>query len=163
MCIYFKVSHKPIDHVYFVLKTTDPFHTDFFSTFLCLAKYTPRQVAQHRRQDKARQDSEMMAHHHVYYEHTKIINLLRPRRKRRHFEDNIFKCIFLNENLWTSLMRSLKFVPNVQINNIPALVQIMAWRRPGAKPLSEPMMINLLTQICASRPQWVNGIIIASI
>ena len=25
------------------------------------------------------------------------------------------------------------------INNIPALVQIMAWRRPGDKPLSEPM------------------------
>ena len=25
------------------------------------------------------------------------------------------------------------------INNIPAMVQIMAWRRPGDKPLSEPM------------------------
>ena len=34
---------------------------------------------------------------------------------------------------------SRKFVPTGQINNIPALVQIMAWRRPGDKPLSKPM------------------------
>ena len=31
----------------------------------------------------------------------------------------------------------------------------MAWRRPGDKPLSEPMVINLLTHICVTRPQWV--------
>ena len=43
----------------------------------------------------------------------------------------------------------------VQFNNIPALVQIMAWRRPGDKPLSEPIMISLLTHICVIRPQWV--------
>ena len=42
---------------------------------------------------------------------------------------------------------SLKFVPNGQINNIPALVQIMAWRQPGDKPLSEPMMVSLLSYI----------------
>ena len=50
---------------------------------------------------------------------------------------------------------SLKFVPKVRINNIPALVQIMAWRRPGDKPLSEPMMASILTHICVTRPQWV--------
>ena len=43
------------------------------------------------------------------------------------------------------------------INIIPALVQIMAWRRPGDKPLSEPMMVSLLTHICVTRPQWVNS------
>ena len=32
----------------------------------------------------------------------------------------------------------------------------MAWRRPGAEPLSEPMMVSLLTRICVTRPQWVN-------
>ena len=58
---------------------------------------------------------------------------------------NIFKCIFLNENAWISIKISLKFVPKGQINNIPALVQIMAWRRPGDKPLSEPMVISLPT------------------
>ena len=80
---------------------------------------------------------------------------LRPRQNGRHFADNIFKCIFLNENAWISLMISLKFVPKVPINNIRSLVQIMAWRRPGAKPLSEPMMVSLLTHICVTRPQWV--------
>ena len=41
----------------------------------------------------------------------------------------IFKYIFLNENLWISLNISLNFVPKGHINNVPALVQIMAWRR----------------------------------
>ena len=32
----------------------------------------------------------------------------------------------------------------------------MAWRRSGDKPLSEPVMVSLLTHICVTRPQWVN-------
>ena len=48
-----------------------------------------------------------------------------------------------------------KFVPKGPINNIPAMVQIMAWRRLGDKPLSEAMMVNLLTHICVTRSQWV--------
>ena len=51
---------------------------------------------------------------------------------------------------------SLKFVPTCQINNIAALVQIMACRLPGDKPLSETMVISLLTHICVTRPHWVN-------
>ena len=31
----------------------------------------------------------------------------------------------------------------------------MAWRRPGDKPLFEPMMVSLPTHICVTRPQWV--------
>ena len=50
---------------------------------------------------------------------------------------------------------SLKFVPKRQINNIPALVQIMAWRRQGDKPLSEPMLARLPMHICVTQPQWV--------
>ena len=84
-----------------------------------------------------------------------ISNTLRPRQNGRHFPDDIFKCIFLNENVWISIKISLKFVPKGSIDNIPALVQIMAWRRPGAKPLSELMMVSLLTYICVTRPQWV--------
>ena len=68
-----------------------------------------------------------------------------------HFTD-IFKCISLIENVWISIKISLKFVPKGSFNNIPVLVQIMAWHRPGDKPLSEPMMINLPTYICISRP-----------
>ena len=67
-------------------------------------------------------------------------NTLRPRQDGRHFPDDIFKCIFLNENVWISLMISLKCVRKVRINDIP---------------LSEPMMISLLTHICVTRPQWV--------
>ena len=40
-----------------------------------------------------------------------------------------------------SIKISLKFDPKGQINNIPALVQVMAWRRPGDKPLSKPMIV----------------------
>ena len=50
---------------------------------------------------------------------------------------------------------SLRFVPMGPINNIPALVQIMAWRRPGDKPLSEPMMVTLATYLCVTRSKWV--------
>ena len=39
---------------------------------------------------------------------------------------------------------------NIQSHTLPALVQIMAWRRPGDKPLSEPMEIRLLTHICVT-------------
>ena len=84
-------------------------------------------------------------------------NTLRPRQNGRHFAADISKCIFLNENDWISIKISLKFIPRGPINYIAALVQIMAWRRPGDKPLSEPMMIILLTHICVTRPQWVNG------
>ena len=85
-----------------------------------------------------------------------FINTLRPRQNGRHFADDTFKPIFLNENIRISIKISLKFVPKVPINNISALVQIMAWRPPGDKPLSEPMMVCLLTHICVTRPQWVN-------
>ena len=85
------------------------------------------------------------------------LNTLRPRQNGRHFADDVFKCIFLNENVWILLKISLKFVPKGPINNIPSLVQIMAWCRPGDKPLSEPMIVSLLTHICVARPQWVNS------
>ena len=71
----------------------------------------------------------------------------------RRFPDDIFKWIFLNENVLIPIKISLKFVPKGPINNIPALVQIMAWRRPGDKPLSEPKMASLPTRICVARPQ----------
>ena len=69
------------------------------------------------------------------------------------FRSRHFNCIFLNENVWIPIKISLKFVPKDPMNNITALVQIIAWRRPGNKPLSEPMMVNLLTHICVTRPQ----------
>ena len=83
------------------------------------------------------------------------VNILRPRQNGRRFAEDTFKRIFLDENVMIFIKISLKFVPNVRINNIPALVQIMAWRLPGDKPLSEPTMVRLLMHICVTRPQWV--------
>ena len=68
---------------------------------------------------------------------------LRPRRNGHQFPDDIFNWILLTENVWISIKMSLKFVPKVPINNIPVLVQIMAWCLPGDKPLSEPMMVKI--------------------
>ena len=83
------------------------------------------------------------------------VNTFRPTQNGHHFPDDSFKRIFLNENVGISINISLKFVPKGPINNILALVQIMAWRRLGDKPLSEPIVLNLLTHICVTRPQWV--------
>ena len=54
--------------------------------------------------------------------------------------DDIFKCIFVNENTRISIQISLKFVPKSLIDNKSALVQVMVWRRTGDKPLPEAMM-----------------------
>ena len=59
----------------------------------------------------------------------KEINTLRPRQNGRHFADDIFKCIFFNENVWFPIKISLNFVPKGLINNIISLVQKMAWRQ----------------------------------
>ena len=93
---------------------------------------------------------------HICITWTQFVNTLRPRQNGCHFADDIFKCIFLNENVSIPIKISMKFVPKGPIKNNPALVQIMAWRRPGDKPLSEPVMVSLLTHICVTRPQWVN-------
>ena len=55
------------------------------------------------------------------------LNTLRPGQNGSHFPDNIFKCIFFNENIWILIEISLMFVPRGPINNISSLVQIMAW------------------------------------
>ena len=87
----------------------------------------------------------------------RLVNTLRPIQNGRLFADDTFKRIFLNEDVLIWIKISLKFVAKGPINNIPALVQIMAWRRPGDKPLSETMMVCLPTHICVTQPQWVKG------
>ena len=58
------------------------------------------------------------------------------REKMAAISETTFWNAFFNENVQISIEISLRFVPKGPINNIPALVQIMAWRRPGDKPLS---------------------------
>ena len=79
-------------------------------------------------------------------------NVLRPRQHGRRFADDTFKRLFLNENVIISIKISLKFFPKGPIK-IPAIAQIMAWRRPGDRPLSEPMMVSFPTHICVTRTQ----------
>ena len=67
-----------------------------------------------------------------------VVNILRTLQNGRRFVGDIFKDIFVNGNVLISIKISVNFVSTVSINNIPALVQIMAWRRSGEKPLSEP-------------------------
>ena len=55
--------------------------------------------------------------------------------------DDILECISLNENDGIPIWILLKFVPRRPIGNNLALVQVMAWRRTGGKPLPEPMVI----------------------
>ena len=81
--------------------------------------------------------------------------------------DAISQTTFLSAFCWMKMFEfRIKFhwslFPGFQltINNIPTLVQVMAWCRPGDKPLSEPMMVSSLTHICVTRPQWVNQCII---
>ena len=85
------------------------------------------------------------------------VNTLRLRQNGRHFPDDIFKCIFVNENVWILNTSWLKFVPTGPIDNNTTLVQIMAWYPTGDKPLSDPMMVSLLIHICMTGLQWVKG------
>ena len=127
--------------------------------FLCCSLAVLQSVQELLAQDRT-QEAIMNLKLYVVIQYRQIslsINTLRPRQDGGHFPDDVFKCIFLNENAWISIKISLKFIPKGPINNIPALIQIMAWRRPGDKPLSEPMMIKLPTHICVTRPQWVTA------
>ena len=83
------------------------------------------------------------------------INTLRLRWHEQHFADNIFKCIFSNKNVWIAIRIWLKIVHKGPINNIPALVHIMAWHRPGHKPLSEPMMVSLPASLGLNELNWI--------
>ena len=88
----------------------------------------------------------------------KSFNTLRSRQNGHLFTSDILKCIFLNEIVWILIEISLTFIPKGPINYIPALVQMMAWRRTGDKPLSEPMMVNLLMHIYVTWPEGANEI-----
>ena len=58
--------------------------------------------------------------------------------------EDIFNCIFSNENDRIPIQMSLKYVSRSAVYSKSALVQVMAWRRTGDKPLPEPMMIQFI-------------------
>ena len=61
----------------------------------------------------------------------------------RYFADNTLKCMFVNEYFFILIRILLKFATKGEIDNKPALVQVMAWRRTGDKPLPEPMLTQI--------------------
>ena len=72
--------------------------------------------------------------------------------------DNKFKCIFLNENDRILIRISLKCVPMSPIDNKPVLVQVMAWRQKGDKPLPELMLIKFTDAYMQYWGRWVNSL-----
>ena len=60
-----------------------------------------------------------------------MVNRFEAKTKWPPFPDDIFKSIFLNENVKIATKMSLNFVPNGTMNNTSVLVQIMTWRHPG--------------------------------
>ena len=75
----------------------------------------------------------------VCIQHSELTNL-RPRQNDHHLADGFFKFIFFTENCYVSIQLSLRYVPTCPTDINSALVYIMAWRRTGDKPLSEPMV-----------------------
>ena len=61
--------------------------------------------------------------------------------------DCTFKCIFMNERFCILIQILLKLVPKGPIENTLALVQVMAWRRTGDKPLPESMVTQFLNAL----------------
>ena len=59
--------------------------------------------------------------------------------------NDISKCIFLKETVCILILMLLKFVQWAKVDIKSSLVQVVAWRRAGAKPLPEPMMTPKFT------------------
>ena len=74
------------------------------------------------------------------------IDTLRPRQYCPPVR--IFRCIFLNENVWISPETSQKFVPKLRINNISAYNGLVPTRW-------QAIILNSHGQF-VTRPQWVN-------
>ena len=79
---------------------------------------------------------------HPFFQGCFTINF--PGQNGHHFPDDIFKCIFLNENARISIEVSLKFVPRDPIDNKSSLVKVMACRLLGATPLPDPMLTQFI-------------------
>ena len=81
------------------------------------------------------------AHKRGRHDNDYFTNSSPPGQKDRHFADDLLThlsvdgkfCILIKKN-------SLKFVPTCPVDNKPVLAKVMAWRRTGDKPLTEPML-----------------------
>ena len=82
-----------------------------------------------------------------------LINTLRQRQIRCHFTDDVWKCIFSNQNVWILIKISLKFVRKGPIDNILALVQIMACCLFGAN--ADPFLWGMYAALGGDRVKTI--------
>ena len=68
-------------------------------------------------------------------------------QRKRILADEFFNRIFLNEHIRISIQISLKSVPKGLIDHKSSLIEVMAWRRRGDKPLLVEMMTQF-TDAC---------------
>ena len=71
----------------------------------------------------------------------------------RHFADDIFKYIFLNENVWISIKLSLKFVAKLPFGNIPALVHYSDFIT-SATASKITGVSSVYSTVCSGADQW---------
>ena len=83
------------------------------------------------------------------------LNTWRLRQNGHHFPEDISNAFSWMKMHEFRVRLHWSLFPRAQLTIFQHLVQIMAWRRPDDKTLSEPMMVSLLTHICVTRPQWV--------
>ena len=88
---------------------------------------------------KERERKNNVYHVQLRYRHCLKCKIPRLFYNLSHWSRDKMSAIFMNENGIILIKISLKYVPKGPINNIPALVQIVAWHRIGDKPLFEPM------------------------
>ena len=80
------------------------------------------------------------------------LNSIPPGQNGRHFVD-VFRCIFVNQKCCVFDWNFTELFPKGPIENNAGLVSIMAWRRKGYKPLSEPMLA-WFTDVYIYKGRW---------
>ena len=86
------------------------------------------------------------------------LHTLRTGQNRRHFADDIFKCIFFNENVSISIMISLNSVPKGSIDNdYPSIGSDNGSVPHKRQPVVLPLRVGLLTHLYITEPQWMKA------
>ena len=85
------------------------------------------------------------------------INPSLPGRLSGKIAHDIFRCLFFNENVGISIEISMKIVHKGPIDNKPALVQVMVWRRTDDKTLPERMLTQFTDAYMRHYGRWVNS------
>ena len=96
----------------------------------------------------------------VHFTNVLFVNTLRQWQNGRHFVNDIFKCFFLNRNVWIPIEISLKFNPGVQLTIFQHWFSQWLGNRCHSHCLNQWWLPSLPTHICFTRPHWVNKIVL---